>query len=316
MINGKAETSIRKSKGIFNAFTEAKKEQFFGVLFASPAILGFFIFFLGPIIASIFYSLTDFTGFSEPHFIGLENYINIAINKDTFFYKSLFATFYFVLLNVPVSIIFSFFTALLLSQQIKGKAIFRAILYFPSIAPLVAMSFIWLWLLNPDLGLFNQILRYLHLPTSMWLASESTVIPSLVFTMLWSSGGTIVTFLAGLETIPKHYYEAADIDGGNSFHKLIHITIPMLSPTIFFNTIMLIINSFQIFAQPYIMTEGGPNNASLFFIFYIWREAFKVSHMGYASALAWVLFLIIMIFSFLLFRTQKSWVYYEGGKRS
>lgn len=291
-------------------------EQFFGILFALPAILGFLIFVLGPMIASLVYSFTDYSLFNKPTFIGLQNYKDFFSGTDPFFYKSLLVTFYYVLLNVPATIIFSFFIALLLNNEIKGRPLFRAIFYLPSIVPAVASAMIWMWLLNPDLGLVNNILSALHLPTSQWLFAEKSVIPSVVLTGLWTTGGTMVIFLAGLSGIPNVYYEAVEIDGGNSFHKFFNVTLPMVSPTIFFNTIMAIISSFQVFTQAYILTQGGPNNASLFYVFLLWREGFKNTRMGYASALAWILFIIILLLTMLTFRSSNSLVYYEGERKN
>lgn len=292
------------------------KEQFFGVLFALPAILGFLIFFLGPMIASLYFSFTDYALFNSPKFIGFQNYKDLFSGTDPFFYKSLLVTSYYVVLNVPASIIFAFILALLLNNEIKGRPFFRAIFYLPSIVPAVASAMIWMWLLNPDLGLVNNILSALHLPTSQWLFAESSVIPSVVLTGLWTTGGTMVIFLAGLSGIPDVYYEAVEIDGGNAFHKFFNVTLPMVSPTIFFNTIMAIISSFQVFTQAYILTQGGPDNASLFYVFLLWREGFRNTRMGYASALAWVLFIIILVFTFFVFRSSNSLVYYEGEKKN
>ncbi|MFC5649429.1 carbohydrate ABC transporter permease [Paenibacillus solisilvae] len=292
-----------------------RKALFYGLLFTAPAILGFIIFTLGPMIASLVLSLTDYSIFKDStSFIGFDNYAKLFSGEDELFYQSLGVTFYFVILRVPAVIIISFFLALLLNMNVKGRSMFRTIIYLPSIVPAVASSMIWLWLLNPDLGLVNTALEWLHLPTSSWLFGESSVVPSVVLTTLWGIGGTVIIFLAGLSGIPKQYYEAIDVDGGGWYHKLRHITIPMVTPTIFFNTIMTIIGSFQVFGEAYILTGGGPNNKSLFFVFYLWRTAFRDTEMGYASALAWILFIIIMFFTFIVFKTSKSWVYYEGEK--
>lgn len=288
-----------------------------GLLFSSPAILGFVIFIAGPMIASLVLSFTDYNVFRRGiNFIGFENYAHIFTGQDQLFLKSLRATFYYVILRVPAVIILSFLIALLLNTEVKGRALYRTIVYLPSIVPIVATAMIWMWLLNPDLGLVNQMLRALGLPTSRWFYAENSVVPSIVLTTLWGIGGTVIIFLAGLSGIPRQYYEAVEMDGGNVFHKMFAITIPMLSPTIFFNTVLVLINSFQVFAEAYILTSGGPNNASLFYVFYLWRTAFRDAQMGYASALAWVLFAIIMLFTLLVFRTQRSWVYYEGGDQS
>nr|WP_145949429.1 sugar ABC transporter permease [Paenibacillus sp. Y412MC10] len=288
------------------------RKDLYGWLFAMPAILGLLIFTLGPMIYSLFMSFTDYTGSNSPAFVGLENYKRMFSGEDQYFYKSLAVTFYFVILSVPTGIIYSFLLAILLNQNVKGKAVFRTIFYLPSIVPIIAISFIWLWLLNPDLGLANELLRSLGLPGSQWIFGEKTVVPSLALMNLWTTGGTMIIFLAGLQDIPRSLYEAIEMDGGSRFAKLRHITIPMMTPTIFFNLIMGIINGFQVFSQAYVMTNGGPNNASLFYVFYLYREAFQFSRMGSASAIAWVLFVIIMILTYIVFRTSNKWVYYEG----
>ncbi|KWX72171.1 sugar ABC transporter permease [Paenibacillus sonchi] len=294
-----------------------RKGMFYGLLFTAPAILGFAVFTLGPMIASLVLSLTDYNVFkAHTSFTGLDHYIRLFSGEDELFYQSLGATFYFVVLRVPAVIILSFAVALLLNLNVKGRAIFRTIIYLPSIVPAVASAMIWMWLLNPDLGLINSLLSRLHLPTSGWLYSEESVIPSVVLTTLWGIGSTVIIFLAGLSGIPRQYYEAIEVDGGGWFHRLRHVTIPMVTPTIFFNTIMTIIGSFQVFNEAYILTQGGPNNKSLFYVFYLWRTGFRDADMGYASALAWILFVIILFFTVIVFRTSKSWVYYEGGERS
>lgn len=291
-----------------------KKETIYGYGMAAPAIAGFFIFTLGPLLASLYLAFTDYSITNDFRFIGLDNFRRLFSGEDSFFYKSLFVTLYYVALAVPVSLLAAFGMALLLKNNVKGKSFFRAVFYLPSIVPVVATSTIFMWLLNPDIGLFNQILKFLHLPTSQWIYDESTVVPTMAFMNVWSVGGTMLIFLAGLESIPDHYYEAVDIDGGGIWHKLKAVTLPMMTPTIFFNLIIGIINGFQAFSEAYIMTEGGPNNASLFYVVYLYREAFTNQRMGAASAIAWVLFAIIMILSVIVFRTSRSWVYYEGEK--
>ncbi|RKP48062.1 sugar ABC transporter permease [Cohnella endophytica] len=294
-----------------------RKALLYGLLFTLPATLGFILFTAGPMIASFILSLTDYNVFkSRTNFIGFDHYAVLLSGKDELFTKSLGVTFYYVVLKVPVTILISFAIALLLNMNVKGRSIFRTIIYLPNIVPAVATSIIWMWLLNPDLGLVNTALSWLHLPTGQWLYAEGSVIPSVVITTLWGIGGTVVIFLAGLSGIPDQYYEAIEVDGGGWRHKLLHITIPMISPTLFFNTVMTLIGSFQVFSEAYILTQGGPNNASLFYLFYLWRTAFRDTEMGYASALAWIMFAIILVFTLLVFRTAKSWVYYEGDERS
>jgi multiple sugar transport system permease protein len=202
---------------------------------------------------------------------------------------------------------------MLLNQNIKGKAIFRTIFYIPSIVPAVAMCAIWMWIFNPDLGLANTILKTLHLPTSNWLYGRTSVLPTLIFVNLWTTGSTMIIFLAGLQDVPKQLLEAAEIDGGGPLVKLFHVIIPMMTPTIFYNLIMGVINGFQVFTQAYVMTNGGPDNASLFYVFYLYREAFQFSKLGSACAIAWVLFIIITIFSAVLFKVSHAWVFYGSG---
>lgn len=283
-----------------------------GWLFALPAILGFVIFTAGPMIVSLILSFTDYRVTAPPQFIGFANYENLLSGKDAFFYKSLSVTAYYVVLSVPLQIIYAFLMAMLLNQKIRFKGIFRVIFYLPTIIPSVAISTIWLWLLNPDMGLINSILKFLHLPTSMWIFSEETVVPSLVFMSLWTTGATMVIFLAGLQGLPRHLFEAVDIDGGNVFHKFRYITMPMMTPVIFFNTVMAIINGFQEFTSAFVMTNGGPNNSSLMMAFYLYREAFKFQKMGNASAVAWLIFIIIGFLTFILFYSSSKWVYYEN----
>lgn len=292
-----------------------KKEQRSGILFAMPAIAGFVIFTIGPMVASFILSFTDYAIVNDMHFIGADNYKRLFSGEDTLFYQSLKVTLEYVLLSVPAQIIFSFFIAFLLNQKIKGLAFFRTAFYLPTIVPIVASSMIWMWLLNPDLGLINSVLKALHLPTSQFIFGENTVIPSLVIMSLWTTGNVVVIFLAGLQGVPASLYEAVDIDGGGVLQKLKYVTIPLMTPTIFFNLVMGFINGFQVFSQAYVMTQGGPNNASLFYVFYLYREAFTHQKMGSACAIAWVLFVIILAFAAVIFKSSNSWVYYEGGDK-
>lgn len=283
-----------------------------GYLFAAPAILGLVLWVIGPMIASLVLSFTDWNVLTTPRWIGLTNYVRL-FTTDPFFRKSLLVTGYFAVANIAMTILYAFLLALLLNQDIKGKAAFRSIYYLPTIVPVVASSLLWLWLYNPDFGLFNVILRELHLRRSLWLVDEKLVIPSLVLMSVWgTSGNTIVIFLAGLQGVPRQLLEAVEIDGGNWWHKLRSVTLPMISPVIFFNLVIGLIFSFQIFTQAYIMTNGGPNNASLFYVFLLYREGFLRNNLGGAAALAWILFLIVSALTVLIFRSARQWVYYEA----
>ena len=291
------------------------RDQAAGWLFAAPAIIGFVVLTLLPMIFSLYWSMTDFNVFrSVTNFIGLDNYRNMFGSSELYFKDALKATGYYSILNVPASILFSFSVALMLSSSIRGRGIFRSIFYLPSIIPAVASCMVWVWLLNQQYGLINTVLKAVGITPPGWIWDKKTVIPTLVMINLWSTGGTMVIFLAGIMSIPKVYYEALVMDGGNAFHKLIYITVPMVTPTIFFNSIMATIGSLQVFTQGYIMTEGGPGNSSLFYVYYIYREGFQNANMGYACALAWLLFMVILVLTMIVLKTQNKWVYYADGR--
>jgi multiple sugar transport system permease protein len=288
---------------------QGRLERRWGIILAMPAILGFVIFTIGPMLASVFFSLTDWTIGSSPSFIGIDNYRTLA--HDELFWKSLSVTTYYTLATVPIGLIVGFAIAMLLNQQVRGLAIWRTIYYVPTLVPAIANALLWIWIFNPDFGLLNSLLREAGAPTSQWIYSESMAVPSLVLMSTWGFGNAMVIFLAGLQGVPRHLYEAVSIDGGGAWQRFRHVTLPMMTPTIFYNLVTGVIGTFQVFNQAYVMTDGGPNNATLFYIFYLYRTAFTESQMGYASALAWVLFMVIMVVTFLLFRNARRWVYYE-----
>ena len=278
-----------------------------------PAILGFFIWQIGPMIANFVISFTEWGVGSSPKFIGFANYKKLFFD-DFIFKKSIGVTFYFAIGSVIASGITAFIVALLLNQQIKFKPIFRTVYFLPAIIPLVASSTIWMWLFNPNFGLLNHLLELLGLPGSEWIYGEATAVPSLILMTMWSMGQTMIIFLAGLQGIPRQLYEAVEIDGGGWWARFAHVTIPMMTPTIFFHIVMGLIGSFQAFVQPYLMTQGGPNYATMFTVYYIYNNAFFYQRMGYASAIATILFLIILGFTLLIFATSNRWVYYEVNK--
>lgn len=290
-----------------------KKENFFGILFAMPVMLGFVIFVFVPLLVSLGMSLTDYNVMgAETHFVGLDNFKHLFDGTDIYFKKSLGVTAYYVILSVPLQIFCAFALAMILNAPVRGRSIFRTIFYLPTIVPAVASSIVWMMLFDPDTGILNAILKALGLPTSQWIYGDTSVIPSLALMSLWTIGGTVVIFLAGLQNVPKELYEAVEVDGGGWFAKLRAVTLPMVSPTIFFNLIMSFIGSFQVFNQAYIMTAGGPDNNSLFYVFYMYREAFQYGNIGVASALGWILFLIILVLTMLVFKSSALWVFYEG----
>lgn len=292
---------------------QRRREMLWGVLCVAPAILGFLLWHLGPICVSLVIAFMDWNMVGTPRWTGLANFREI-LTTDELFRQSLKVTGSYALGSVPLRILFAFSLALLLNQGIRGLPIFRTIFYIPSIVPVIASSVLWIWLFNPDFGLLNSLLRPLGFPKLQWIYDTTTVIPSLILMSLWDVGPMVIIFLAGLQGVPRHLYEAVEVDGGNAWHRLWHVTVPMITPTILFNLIWSIIASMQSFTEAYVMTQGGPNNASLFYVLYLYRKAFEQSQMGYASALAWILFLIIAILSFVVFRSSSTWVYYEGEK--
>lgn len=307
----KAGASYRRS-----TLTNQMRNNLTGWGFALPALIGFVALNLIPMIMSLYYSLCEYSTVSIPRFIGLENYINLFNGTDPHFYPSIKATLKYAVMAVPANLLFSFAIAMMLNRPMKGRTFFRSVFYMPCIVPAVASGFTWMLLLNPEFGLFNNLLSTLGLPKSQFLWDEKSVIQTIVFIGIWATGGTQVVFLAGLQDIPSVYYEALVIDGGNAWHRLRYVTLPMLSSTIFFNLVNGLIGALQVFSAAYVMSGGGPNNASLFYVYNMWRKAFFYTDMGVASAMAWILFVVVMLMTLLVFKTSKAWVYYEGVTES
>lgn len=288
-------------------------EYFWPAVFAGPAIIGFLSFKLIPIGASFLIGLTDWRVSAAPNWIGLANFQKLLFD-DPLFWKSLGVTFSFTAMSVPTTMVVALGFAMLINLRMPAVGVLRTIFYLPSIMPIVATSVLWLWLFNPDLGLLNAGLRAVGLPKSQWLYAESSVLPSMVIMSLWGIGPMMIIFLGGLQGIPRDLYEAVEIDGGNSWDKFWNITLPILTPTILFNLVIGVIATLQSIVQAAIMTEGGPNNASLFIVFYIYRTAFNFSQMGYASAMSWVFFVITCTIGFLILGSSRRWVFYYGQK--
>lgn len=294
-----------------------------GLLFTSPVLLGYLLFVFIPLVFTLVISFTDFTiGARSVHFVGLKNFTDLFTGRDIYFWPSVKATLLYVFGSVPLSIFFAFSIAVLLNMKIKFRSFFRGILFLPVVIPLAAGCSIWVWMLQPNFGIINKLLKLIGLQGSTWLTSDKTLIPTFILVCLWITGNAIVIFLAGLQQIPEHLYEAVDIDGGNAWHKLINITIPMSSSIIFFNTVIGFINGFQTFVQTAIMTPGAghvlmgqPNNAGLMYVPYIYTKAFTFSEMGSASASALILLMAISLLTFVFFKIQNSYVYYEGGSK-
>lgn len=291
-----------------------RKSLLWGYLFISPAIIGLILFSLGPILFSLFLSFNEWDIVSNMKFIGLDNFNELFRDNQTWI--ALKVTFYYTALTVPLSTIVTFFIAMLLNSRTKGIRIFRTIFYIPSIVPMVVSSAVWLYIFNPMFGMLNNLLGIFNLPQFNYVFSKAGVIPSLSMMAVWGAGNMVVIYLAGLQGVPRQLYEAAEIDGAGFWAKFKNVTIPIMSPIVFYNATMAIINCMQTFTQAFIMTDGGPDNASLFYSLHIYRKAFKYQSMGYAAALSWLLFLIIAVLTAVLFITSKKWVYYEneGGK--
>lgn len=287
-----------------------RTESVYFHILISPWLMGFLIFTLYPVAASLYYSLTRFNVINPPKWIGLSNYIQLF--HDNLFYQSLFVTVYYIVLQVPITIMVSLAVASLLNLRIPGMRIFRAMYYLPTLTPAVANALLWTWLLNPQFGLLNVALYFLfHVQGPEWLVSRHWVIPALVLMGTWGFGGTMVIYLAALQGIPREFLEAAAIDGATSWRRYTRIVLPLLSPAIFFTLILGIIGSFQIFTQPYILTGGGPDYASYFYNLYLYQNAFEYYKMGMASAQAWILFVIILVFTIVLLKFGEQWIHYE-----
>ncbi|WP_084295216.1 carbohydrate ABC transporter permease [Caldanaerobius polysaccharolyticus] len=287
-----------------------REEAIKGVLFISPWIIGFLVFTLYPFISSFYYSFTRFGGIGTPVFIGLKNYVNLF--HDKLFYLSLYNTLYYTVIAVPLGVVLGIAVALLLNQKIRGLSFFRTIIYMPYMVPTVASAILWMWILDPQFGLINSLLASIGIKGPGWLADPAWSKMSLIIMAQWGMGQAVVIYLSGLRNVPTELYESADIDGANIFQKFFHVTLPMMSPVILYNVILGVINSLQYFTQAYIMTSGGPVNSTLFYSLYLFRESFMNYHMGYASAMAWILLVIIAACVYLLFKTSAKYVYYSG----
>ena len=294
-----------------------RQEAFEFYLLVGPWLLGFLVLTAGPMLYSLYLSFTSFDLFNTPSWVGLGNFNHLftAAYPLSVFWKSLVVTAYFTVLSVPVNIIGSLVLAILLNTKIRGLGIYRTLFYLPSLTPAFASALLWVWIFNSKFGLANAFLRSLGLPPIQWLTDAHWVIPAFVLMGLWGLGGnTMIIFLAGLQGVPQHLYEAAEIDGANWWRRLWAVTLPQVSPTIFFNLILGIVASFQVFTSAFLMTNGGPEYATYFMVLYIYQEAFKQLHMGRGAALAWILFVILMAFTLFQFWLSKRWVYYEGGE--
>ena len=292
------------------------EETFWGWLFIIPSVLGLILFRFGPVLASFYFSFTKYDILSPPQWIGLTNYRTML--ADEYWQKSITVTLNYTVLFIPLSLIVAYTIGLLMSQELRGIAIYRTMWYLPSLVPTVASAIVWRWALNPEFGPVNYPLRALGFDAPGWLTDPNWIIPSVVLIQLWGLGNAALIFLASIKGVPTTFYEAAEVDGANAWVKFWRITLPMTSSVIFFQLIMSVIASFQVFGVAYILFSGqttsdpaGPGNAALFYVLYTFRNAFGYFKNGYASAMAWVMFLVILLLTLILFRTQNRWVYYE-----
>ncbi|XKE78509.1 sugar ABC transporter permease [Cytobacillus firmus] len=310
-----ADLAGKKEKVSHRRLSRQTRENIFGYLFISPWIIGFLGLTLGPLLFSLFASFTDYNITSKMNFIGLDNFKRM-FTIDDLFKTSLWNTLYYVLFSVPLTTAGAIFLSVLLNQKVKGMKFFRTLYYLPAILSGVAVYFLWMQLLSPSTGLGNTFLAWFGIEGPAWLFDPEWTKPALLLMKMWSVGGGMLLYLASLQGVSNSLYEAADLDGAGVMQKFFYITLPMISPIIFFDVLTSTIGSFQIFQEAYVMTEngsGGPGNSLLFYNLHMWNNAFEVFDMGYASAMAWLLFIVVMILTIINMKIGKKWVHYEGG---
>jgi multiple sugar transport system permease protein len=291
------------------------RQALWGYLFALPWVVGLIIFWAGPIIASAYFSFTSYEIIGAPRWLGLDNYVR-AFTSDDLFWPSLGRTFTFAVIFVPASVGGALFLAAMLNQKLKGTNVYRTVFFVPHLIPAVALAVVWTYLLQPRFGPINMFLRDLGVANPPnWLSARDSALYSVIMINVWAAvgGNTMLIFLAGLQGVPQELYEAADIDGANSWTKFRHVTIPLLTPTIFFNLVLGVIGALKVFTTAWVATQGGPSYATWFFALHIYSQAFAFFRLGYGSALAWVLAIILMVFTYIQVRTSRRWVHYEGG---
>lgn len=290
-----------------------RNDTLWGWLFCLPLVSGLTLWVAFPLGVAVVMSLFQWNMIAPATFVGLDNYVFMLFG-DALFWQSVAVMALYTVLSVPLQLVVAFSLALLLNTGVRGMGVFRTIFYLPSLIPAMVGSALWMWLFNTQYGLFNLLLETLGLPTLEWLTSPDLVVPSLVFMSLWAVGNVMIIFLAGLQGIPKELEEAVVVDGGGPWHRFVAVVLPFMSPVIFYNLVMGIIGGLQTFTQPYIMTGGGPANASLTYVLHLYRQAFQFNKMGYANALALVLLVLTIVLSLAVFRSSDKWVYYGDKK--
>lgn len=287
-----------------------------GLLFAAPWLIGLTVFWIYPIVASAYYSFTQFNGVQTAQWIGLRNYSDLFF-EDTDFWAGVYNTFYFAAVSIPLAIIFSFCLAMMLNAKIKFQVVYRTIYFLPTLVPEVALALVWVYLFTPGTGIVNLPFDRLGIRGPCWLTCEDWSRQTIVLLALWIIGQQVVLYLAGLQDVPQDYYDAADVDGANFLHKFRHVTVPLMTPVVFFHLVTSVIGALQFFTVPYIMTGGTgfPGNSTLFYSINLYKNAFQYFKMGYASAMAWLLFLVTLLIALIIFRSSRSWVFYAGGEQ-
>jgi multiple sugar transport system permease protein len=304
----------RKGGNMANSVSKmARREAFEGYLFILPWILGYILFRFGPLLASLYLSLTDYDGSGLPKFVGFENY-QYLFTQDPRIIDSIRATFQFVGGFLPLSLVIGLTIAILMNQKVRGILTFRGIYYLPAVTTGVAVSLLWLFVFNKQFGVLNAILSWFGIAKIGWLVDQNWVMVSFILMALWGVGGTMIVYLAGLQAIPTELTESATIDGANTIQRFFHITLPLLTPTILFNLVTGLIGAFQTFETSYIMTSGGPNYRTFFFGLNIYLTSFRSLQFGYASTIAWILFILIASLTLFVMSTSRRWVYYAGEK--
>jgi multiple sugar transport system permease protein len=280
-----------------------------GLLFISPWLIGFLAFLVFPILSSLYYSFTDYSGFGEADWVGLSNYSRMV--DDSLFWKSLGNTFYYTLLAVPIGVVVAIVMALAMNQNLREVGIYRAALYLPSVLPIFALAFIFIWILNPRFGLINHLLNVLGIDSIDWLGDPTWAKLSIVMLAQLGAGQYALVFLTSIRAIPQTLYDAAMIDGAGGWARFRNITLPLITPIILYDIIVGIGLGLQVFTPAYVMTNGGPSNSTMFYVLYLYRQAFRYGDMGYASAMGWILLLISVVLAFAVFWTSQRWVHYE-----
>jgi multiple sugar transport system permease protein len=305
-----ASVSVKKRRRL----NLSRRETIWAYALISPWIIGFIVFTAGPMIASAVFSLTEYDVHNPPMFIGLTNW-RLMFVGDPLFWHSLKVTISYAIVAIPIGLVFGLALALLLNAEVPGLTIWRTLFYMPSVVSGVAVAVLWSYIFNPRFGIVNWILSWFSIKGPGWLNSPDWALPALVIMSLWGVGGGMIVYLAGLQSIPTSLYEAATIDGANRWAQFWRITLPLITPVIFYNLVTGIIGTFQYFTQAYVMTNGGPANATLFYNLYLYRNTFRYARLGFGSAMAWFLLFVVLIMTMLVFRSSAAWVYYEGELR-